>query len=228
MNYFFIGIALVMAFLDWAAVGLQWKTLRFITKPSVIILILVWLGSNHAFYGPMLWFAAGLVFSLFGDILLVLPREPFIPALISFLLAHLSYIIGFNATAPLINLPGIILTLIVLVSGLQIYRKLIKNMSSDYVKKLRIPLLAYTLVISIMLLSALSTLIRPEPPSPGGWNALPALLVSAGAMLFFLSDTSLAWNKFVNAFPYANLIVMITYHLGQLGIIIGATQHFLT
>jgi uncharacterized membrane protein YhhN len=228
VNYFFLGIALIMAFLDWAAVGLKWKTLRYITKPGVIILILVWLGSNKAFFGPMLWFSAGLVFSLVGDILLVLPREPFIPALLAFLLAHISYIIGFNSSPPLINFPGIILILIVLVSGIQIFRSIITNMASDLVKKLRIPLLAYTLVISIMLLSALSTLIRPEPPSPGGWNALPALLVSAGAMLFFLSDTSLAWNKFVNPFPYANLIVMITYHLGQLGIIIGATQHFLT
>ncbi len=226
MTYFFIGIALIIALFDWAAVAANWKAIRYITKPGVIILLLVWLGDNDAFAGPMLWFSGGLVFSLAGDILLILPREPFIPALLAFLFAHVSYIIGFNSSPPPVNWPGIILALIVMITGIQIFRRLINNMPSDLVRKLRIPLLAYTIVISLMLLSALLTLVRPEPPSPGSWNAYPALLVSAGALLFFLSDTSLAWNKFVKSFPYASLIVMVTYHLGQFGIILGAYLHF--
>ena len=45
-----------------------------------------------------------------------------------------------------------------------------------------------------MLLSALLTLAADT------WQAGAAILVSAGALLFFLSDTLLAWNKFVTPF----------------------------
>lgn len=226
MSNIFLWIAFISALLDWAAVAANYKSIRYITKPSVITFLLFWLAVNNAISSSMLWFSIGLVFSLLGDIILVLPREPFIPALIAFLFAHISYIIGFNSPPPPINLPGIILALIVITTGIQIFLRLAKSMSSEVVRKLRIPILAYTLVISLMLLSALLTLVRPEPPSPGGWNAFHALLVSGGALLFFLSDTSLAWNKFAKHFPFANLIVMITYHLGQIGIILGAFLHY--
>ena len=54
----------------------------------------------------------------------------------------------------------------------------------------------------------------------------PAIAVCAGAALFFLSDTILAWNKFVAPLRYGRLMNMATYHLGQMLIALGAALHF--
>ncbi|MCD6285147.1 MAG: hypothetical protein J7M39_04450, partial [Anaerolineae bacterium] len=48
-----------------------------------------------------LWFVVALVFSLAGDIFLMLPDEKwFVPGLLAFLVGHLCYIVGFNPTWP--------------------------------------------------------------------------------------------------------------------------------
>ena len=46
------------------------------------------------------WFVAALVFSLVGDVLLMLPREQFVGGLSAFLVAHLCYIAGFWTDGP--------------------------------------------------------------------------------------------------------------------------------
>lgn len=46
--------------------------------------------------------------------------------------------------------------------------------------------------------------------------------VAVGGMLFFLSDTMLAYDRFVKPIPNGRLWVRITYHLGQILIISGA------
>ena len=46
------------------------------------------------------WFVAALVFSLAGDVLLMLPREQFVAGLSAFLVAHLCYIVGFWTDGP--------------------------------------------------------------------------------------------------------------------------------
>ena len=46
------------------------------------------------------WFVAALVFSLAGDVLLMLPREQFVAGLAAFLVAHLCYIVGFWTDGP--------------------------------------------------------------------------------------------------------------------------------
>jgi uncharacterized membrane protein YhhN len=51
---------------------------------------------------------------------------------------------------------------------------------------------------------------------------LPAALVSAGSVLFYASDGMLAWDRFINPLSHARLRVMVTYHLGQFGILGGA------
>jgi uncharacterized membrane protein YhhN len=53
------------------------------------------------------------------------------------------------------------------------------------------------------------------------------MLVSAGALLFFISDTMLAWNKFVQRLKYGPLAVIVTYHIGQILIAVGAVLHYL-
>jgi uncharacterized membrane protein YhhN len=134
-----------------------------------------------------------------------------------------AYIIGFNTAPPPINLASLILAVLVLLTGLQIYRRVGASLGASGKSSLKLPVLAYSTVISLMLLSALLTLVRPETEWPAG----PALLVSGGALLFFTSDTTLAWNKFVAALRHGKLIVIVTYHLGQGLIVLGTALKFL-
>jgi alkenylglycerophosphocholine/alkenylglycerophosphoethanolamine hydrolase len=48
-----------------------------------------------------------------------------------------------------------------------------------------------------------------------------------GAASFFISDSILAWNKFVTPLSRASFKVMVTYHLGQILIALGAATQFM-
>jgi uncharacterized membrane protein YhhN len=222
MSYALLWLALIVAVVDWVAVQKRNKPVEYIAKPGVMVVLLIWLWQASAFQGALLWFGLGLLFSMAGDIFLMLPRERFIPGLISFLLAHLAYLVGFNQSAPPINLVSILLVLLVGITSMQLYRRLSGGLQASGQADLKIPVLAYSAVISLMLISALLSLVRPE------WAEGPALVASSGALLFFLSDSFLGWNKFVAPLSYGHLRVIVTYHLGQILIVLGAVSHFLT
>lgn len=220
MAFTFIWVALIIAAIDWIAVAKSWKPLEYIAKPGVMVALLVWVWAINGYSGPMLWFALGLVFSLFGDIFLMLPREQFIAGLISFLLAHIAYLVGFFQTTPPLNIVSLILAVLVGITAFRIYRSIAAGLATSGNQALRPPVLIYTIVISLMLWSALLTLVGKE------WLPVQALLAAGGALLFFLSDTFLAWNKFVSPIRHGKLLVIITYHLGQIMIILGAGLHY--
>jgi uncharacterized membrane protein YhhN len=221
MAPFWLVLALVIAFLDWIAVAKQWKRLEFFAKPGVMVALLIWLVQVGGLSSRMAWFAAGLLFSLAGDVFLMLPEEKFIAGLLSFLLAHLAYLAGFNASPPPINAASLVLALLVAAAASQLYGRISAGLAASGASKLKTPVLVYSTAISLMLAAALVTLVRED------WVAGPALLVSLGALLFFLSDTFLAWNKFVSPLPYGKLRIITTYHLGQALIVTGAALHFL-
>jgi uncharacterized membrane protein YhhN len=150
----------------------------------------------------------------------------FIFGLLAFLLGHICYILGLNVTPPYINLMGLILVVIlrywlaigtIVLLGIYliwIYPKLAAGLKAKEKNGLKLPVLIYSLVISLMVYSAAVTWYR--------WSTIAALSASLGAVLFFISDSMLAWDRFLNPLSHARLKVMVTYHLGQIGIILGA------
>ena len=151
----------------------------------------------------------------------MLPREQFIPGLVSFLIGHLCYLIGFNSSGVIFNAATLLLLIVVLFTGYRVYRRIAAGLQASGKDKLKMPVLIYSIVISLMLYSALTTLVRTD------WRIFAALFASSGALLFFISDTTLAFNKFVQPLPNARVITMITYHLGQILIALGAATRFL-
>jgi len=220
MTLVFLILAILLAILDWVAVAGKWKKIEFFAKPAVMLALIALLITKGGAQGHLIWFLMGILFSMFGDIFLMLPKEQFIPGLVSFLLAHIAYLIGFTTTMPNINLPSIILFLIIFITAYQIFIRIAAGLDSSQNRDLKIPVFLYTIIISLMLLSALLTLLRPE------WRFLTAMAVSLGALSFYLSDTFLAWNKFVQPIRHGNLIVIISYHFGQILIVMGAAYHF--
>jgi uncharacterized membrane protein YhhN len=220
MDFPILLLAFIFALLDWFAVARKLKWLEFIAKPGVMIVLLVWLWLVSRFQGALIWFALGLLFSLAGDVFLMLPRERFIPGLISFLLAHAAYVVGFTRSSPVLNPIALVPAVLVAAVSVQMYRRIAAGLQSSGYAKLKVPVLVYTLVISLMLFAALLTLLRLD------WSLETALLVSAGALLFYISDGILAWNKFIHPLRYGKLTIITTYHIGQILITLGAAIHY--
>ena len=217
----YIWIPLLVAALDWITLGLQWRWLGYLTKPGVMLALFAWLWIASCFCGPMLLVGLALIFSLFGDVFLMLPAKRFVPAIFAFSLAHLAYIIVFNDTLPPINLPSIILVIFTAITAFQIVNRVTIGLRANQRQDMIPFIWTYSTLIAVMLLSALMTLIRPE------WENIPALWVSAGALLFFLSDSLLAFENFVSPMAYGQLKVRVSYHLGQIAIVIGLAYQFL-
>lgn len=213
---FFLAIVFLAAALDWYAVYKGWKKLEYFLKPVTMLLLYSWfIGVSGALNGIALWFGVGLLFSLAGDIFLMLPKEQFIAGLVAFLLAHVMYIIGFNASLPPFTPLGLFFVTIVAAIGKELYIKIAAGLEEKGKSALQKPVLAYTTVIAVMLTSALFTLFRAD------WSFNAALTVSIGAALFMLSDAILAWNKFVAPIKNGRVMNMAAYHLGQIILIVG-------
>jgi uncharacterized membrane protein YhhN len=71
-----------------------------------------------------------------------------------------------------------------------------------------------------MLLSALITLFRPD------WLQAPAIAAASGGILFYISDTLLGYDRFERKINHGQSYVHLTYHLGQIGLILGAMLYF--
>ena len=220
MTYYLFWIALFFAILDWVAVAKEWRKGEYVFKPAVILTLLLWVWQVSGFQGPMLWIGVGLLFSLLGDMFLVLPEDQFTAGLISFLLAHISYILGLNYTPPPVNIASLILAVFAILPSIQLYRRIAASLQDSGNERLKIPILVYTIAITIMMYSALLTLVRPE------WQMTAALSVSLGALLFTLSDTYLGWNKFVAPLSYGRQRTIVTYQLGQMLIVLGALLQY--
>ncbi len=219
-NGWMLGVALLIAAVDWFAVARENKQLEYVFKPATMVAIIV--AALLLTRGPHdAWLAAllvlGFIFSLAGDVFLMLPGEKFfLPGLVAFLLAHVSYIVGLNPSLP--PIASLLLLLPIAFIGTILVRRIEAGLRASAQTKLRLPVAIYSVVISLMLFSAWATLLRPD------WEITRRVAVIIGAMLFFISDSQLAWTKFVRPFSLAKLGIIITYHLGQLALAASIAQ----
>jgi alkenylglycerophosphocholine/alkenylglycerophosphoethanolamine hydrolase len=81
---------------------------------------------------------------------------------------------------------------------------------------MRPAVVAYVIAISAMVWRAAARVGHTGAPRPGEWAGL------AGAVLFALSDTLIAFDRFHAAVPGAATVIILLYWLGQLGIAASA------
>jgi alkenylglycerophosphocholine/alkenylglycerophosphoethanolamine hydrolase len=216
MTYYPAIVVVVLAVLDWIAADKKIKALEYFAKPATMLALLWWMWQSVGLGGSMLWFTMGVAFCLAGDVLLMLPIDMFIFGLLAFLLGHIFYIVGLNNSAPYFSLRGGLFIILLAIYAGWLYAKIARGLSSKGKNSLKIPVAIYAFVISLMVYSALMSWSR------AAWPTNAAVLVSLGAILFYISDSMLAWDRFVNPISHARLKVMVTYHLGQIGIVLGA------
>lgn len=194
-----------------AGVELGRKVLHGVAKPAAT-LALLFLFTSDGPAGSLV--AAGLVLSAAGDVALLFDRErlAFVTGVVLFLFAQLAYAAAFlsggavqAAWTPLVGL------LVFGVASAWLVRTLLGRAGPD----LRLPLLAYAAASTIMVSVALATLAGP-------WPVAAAYAAALGAVLFYVSDVTLAWRLFGRGFPHAQTVTLALYWAGQLGIALSA------
>jgi len=194
-------------------------SLRIISKPLIVLALLAYfLFSTRAVVSPLkAWVVGALVFSWLGDVLLLFESRSslyFILGLSSFLLAQVAYTvffqklrragaIGFNALYMAIAL---------------VYCAILITFLFPHLGPMKLPVLVYGLVISLMLAVAMHLGRLPQKKA--------AVSIVLGAIFFVLSDSLLAINKFYTSFAGAGLLVMITYGMAQFFIVRGSILAF--
>ena len=175
------------------------------TKTVLSLLFIVTAVSQiHLIQPYTLFIIIGLLFCLGGDVFLALPQERmFLFGLVSFLLGHICYVIGFIwiAGPSKMTLIGVIVT-VVLSGPVYIWLK-------PHLGTMKKPVIAYILVISLMFISAWSVLGMPRQPF------MPRLLVFAGAACFYLSDIFVARDRFLKNAFVNRLLGLPLYYLAQ-------------
>ncbi len=221
MNYNLLYLTIGTAALTWLASVKDWKKVIYIAKPGTMLALLAWLWQASHFQGPSIWFALALICSMAGDVFLMLPREQFIAGLIAFLLAHVAYTIGLMPTLPKSNFASFFVVLLVGITAFTLYRRIVAGLHESGQQKMKIPILIYTSAIGLMVTAALLTMVMHN------WNPWASLITSGGALFFLISDSWLAWDRFVAPLKNRNLRVITTYHLGQIGLVFGAVLNFI-
>ena len=230
MNWLLI-LGLGFALVEWVGEFIKNRKLIYFSKPFVLICIIIWITIQVDFLQVLgndvqvriIWFLFGMASCLIGDIYLMGSERFFPPGLIAFLIGHIMYIAGFRQVLPKFEylIPGIIVLGLVIFVSSQIFRQITKGLVASSNEKMKVPVAVYSVVISIMLNTALLTLLEKE------WNFQASLLVAFGALLFYISDVLNAWIRFCSPIKNGRVKVMATYHLSQLAIAIGAVQHFI-
>ncbi|HJS17440.1 MAG TPA: lysoplasmalogenase [Anaerolineales bacterium] len=214
-------LALIFAGLAALAVQKNIPWLERLARPAVIICLFIWLVLENGLQANVLWFGVGLLFSLAGDILLMISLERrFLVGLAAFLMTHICYIIGFNEQLISFTVWSFVLLFFIFLNGIRILRRIVGAIRAAEQNRLVYPVILYGLLVSLMLYAAMSTIFDPA------WSTGAAFFVSAGAFLFYMSDLFLAWNKFVTPIGNIRILNSLTYHLGQISLIAGVISQF--
>lgn len=170
---------------------------------SVPLLSLIVLVFRHTNKSNRLLLILGLLFGMTGDVLLDMNRETnFMFALIVYLIGHLLYISVFHRRIKY-NKKHIIPTILVLIATI-IIGYFLRNIP----QKLLIPVIVYLVVIALMVVSSFMV-------NYGNW------LIWSGAIIFMISDTIIAVNKFLIPIPKSTFFNIGLYYLAQIFLISG-------
>jgi len=179
------------------------RRLHFVTKPLTTGLIVAVAAAAAApvpaAYKTLV--LTGLAFSLLGDIALMFPEKWFTAGLVAFLAAQVFYILAFKPLPGHPVLPAMFLPFVFF--GLLMFFLLAPKLGP-----MKLPVFIYIAAITTMAgFAAVRYIYR------GGTKSLLAFV---GAVLFLVSDSVLAYDRFARKVPGARIIILGTYFPAQL------------
>jgi len=214
--YFFIVVVILAV--EYA--GLWWA--YYLTKPLPLILIFIFYKMNSgsikgsSFRNLML---TAFLFCDAGDTLLMFTNRGeqfFIAGLLAFLTGHILYTSAFFTEITKIrpwrqHWAQLAFSALLVVYGAEFY--ILNRFSFG---SLWLPVMVYCMAITAMGVAATMRDLNH--------SKIPYLKVVAGAVLFIVSDSLLATNKFIVQFELAGLLVLSTYFIGQYLIATGSLE----
>lgn len=214
-------VFIIVGILDLMAVQWGWANVHLATKPMIIISLAIYYGwSSHRLdMDSNRWTWAALGFSWLGDVLLLNQRDSlfFMLGLAAFLVAHISYIVGYrqhcqNASPGLLTTQKVRFTLPVFLAGTGLVVVLYPNLG-----EFTLPVILYAAVLMMMVAESIFRFGRTV--SKSFW------FVMVGAVLFMVSDSLIALNKFYAEINHASFWIMLTYIPAQGLIVAGLLEH---
>jgi len=211
-----IPILIITAFFLIRAEMLKKRQQIYILKPISTLLVIAVASlsflepAQNRTYATII--LMGLLLCFGGDMALMFQenRKAFIVGLVLFLLGHIAYTVAF-ALLGRSSAWDILSALVLLAMGIGFYNLLKPNLGT-----MRIPVIAYLIVISVMVNRAVSTLASPL------FGGGQAIMVVTGAVLFYISDVILAAARFWKPWKY-HRISLAFYYSGQLLIALAAS-----
>jgi uncharacterized membrane protein YhhN len=215
----FLVLFLIVSVGDLVAIGLSNQELQLIFKPLILLsLIGYYLAAVDT---RSMVVVRALFFSWVGDVLLLFSSSSqlfFSIGLIAFLISHLLFIQAYqqhrnsNVSQGLLGTQKFRYALPIVLASTGLMFVLFNSLGP-----LQIPVMAYALVLCVMVLTALFRYGRTT--SESFWLAF------SGALLFMISDSLLAINKFLHPITGAGLTIMLTYIAAQYLIVNGLIKH---
>ncbi len=216
--WFLVAVAGLAAVVDWTAVARSDRRLEYVAKPTVLAALTLAAAVIPAQRIDLVdrrwWFVAALALCLVGDVLLMLPKDLFVPGLASFLAGHVCFIVGllqppvppgvppFSFSTTGLVAAAVVVVAVETVPGTMLLRSLWQGGQRVLIG----PVVLYMAAIITMVVLATNVGI-----------ALAAL----GAASFLASDTLLALDRFVHPIRRGNLWVHSTYHVAQVLLVLS-------
>ncbi len=195
MKFFLLTTATILASLTIVLKQLKvLKNLSILLKVLTTLTLFLAVLSDSVFQNHNnkveLLVAFGLLSGALGDFFLEFDRF-FIPGMGAFLLGHIFYVLGFYKMWGIPSF-GIIVTLLLSGFGYFLFLK-------RFLSKEKLAVFLYVLAICTMVAFSSGRIVA-----------------FSGAILFFLSDLVLSYDKYVKRIPNRDLLVLSLYFAGQL------------
>lgn len=218
MKKILISVFILSASINVLANVFGWENFSSFSKPIIMLALIAfyWTESQQ----KSMIFILAMIMCWAGDVFLMFQAQSelyFMAGLGSFLLGHILYIISYQQHRwtegnGLLGPQKVRFSLPIILAGSGLVVILYPALGG-----LKVPVMLYALVITLM---ALQALLRY------GFTTVPSfIMIFLGAILFMISDSVLAFNKFLSPVPLAGGIIMSTYCSAQFLIVLGILHH---
>jgi uncharacterized membrane protein YhhN len=220
-SLWYFAVAIIFIVLENLHFGIPALIAKALIIPSLMVFYHFNVKGKYDLFHRLIM--TGLFFSWLGDVTLqfanndvptaISPDLLFMGGLGSFLITQLIFLVSFSLPKGknLIFSGKIYQAFLVVLFGAIMLYFLYRSLGD-----MKVPVISYMVIILLMLLAALNR--------SGKVNGLSYILVVIGALLFVISDSMIAINKFHMKFNFAGVMIMITYVIAQYLIAIGCIR----
>ncbi|HCE55170.1 MAG: lysoplasmalogenase [Lutibacter sp.] len=193
---------ILVSVLDLLGIIFKIESLLYVFKPFVMLALLFLYTSSVSDINK--WYSTALIFSFFGDVFLMYSGQlPFKIGLISFLIAHILFIRIVTQHIKKVSF----LSILTAVIPFAVFLSLLIYTIKDSLGELLVPVIIYGFTISMFGVVSLINYVETK--------SAKSIWMLIGAIVFMISDTLLAINKFYLPKEIFGVLIMGTYIIAQ-------------